>query len=303
MHTDRHVPVLLRETIEGLALKPESTVVDATFGSGGHTREILKHLGERGVLIALDADSAATAHGQDAYKGDARVTFANENFRNIASVLEARGKSEVNGLIADLGWRSEQFLGDKATHMQKGFSFQNDEPLLMTFGNPEAYPFTARDIVNEWEEGDIKNVLRGYGEERYAAKIAKRIVEMREKKPIETTNALVEIVESAVPGRYRRGKMHPATKTFQALRIAVNDELDALTALIKNTIPYLSVGGRLAIITFHSIEDRIVKHQFRDLAHDDLGIVITKKPITATEAEIAQNKRARSAKLRIFEKK
>jgi 16S rRNA (cytosine1402-N4)-methyltransferase len=191
----------------------------------------------------------------------------------------------------------EQFSGNG-----KGFSFQVDEPLIMTFGDPKDYIFTAATIVNEWEEENIKNILKGYGEERFSGRIANAIVKAREVKSIETTFELVEIIKEIVPAFYRNGRLHPATRTFQALRIAVNDEFRALEDFIKESMLLLNPGGRLAIITFHSLEDRIVKHHFRNYTHDHGGVVLTKKPITATLEELQSNPRARSAKLRIFEK-
>jgi 16S rRNA (cytosine1402-N4)-methyltransferase len=191
----------------------------------------------------------------------------------------------------------EQFSGNG-----RGFSFQIDEPLIMTFGKPEKYSFVARDIVNDWEEEDIKNVLKGYGEERFSGRIARHIVLERKKAPILTTYDLVRVIELAVPVFYTKGRIHHATRTFQALRIAVNDEFDALETFIKKSIAHLSENGRLAIITFHSTEDRIVKHLFKTFSHDRLGIVLTKKPIIAGQEELKKNPRARSAKLRIFEK-
>jgi 16S rRNA (cytosine1402-N4)-methyltransferase len=177
-----------------------------------------------------------------------------------------------------------------------------DEPLVMTFGDASEYPFTAHDIVNTWDEENIVTILQGYGEERYARRIAHGITEARSVKPILTTFELTAVIESSVPAHYRHGKLNPATRTFQALRIAVNDELGALEAFLTGALPLLKEGGRLAVITFHSLEDRIVKHRFRAFAHDLLGTLVTRKPILPTREELNSNKRARSAKLRIFEK-
>lgn len=296
----KHVTVLKKEAVDGLALKKSATVVDATLGAGGHTSEILKLLDKDGTLIAFDADQSALDALSGELHGDARIILKNENFRNIDAALTEEGISTVDAILADLGWRMEQF-----EHGGKGFSFQYDEPLLMTFGDPQnedAYAFTAKDILNDWSEESIANVLKGYGEERFAKRIARKIVEVRESAPLETSGQLVEVITSAVPKFYQTGKVHPATRTFQALRIAVNDELAALENFIEKSFSLLSSGGRLAIITFHSIEDRIVKHAFRTLADEQGGTLITKKPIIASKEELAANPRARSAKLRIIQK-
>jgi 16S rRNA (cytosine1402-N4)-methyltransferase len=292
---EQHITVLKKEAVEGLDITPEATIVDATLGSGGHAKAILEHLGKKGTLIAIDADASAI-ESFDAKKR-ATVHLVHRNFRDIDVVLRELNIENADGILADLGWRMEQFAGGS-----KGFSFLVDEPLHMTFGNPEAYPFTARDIVNEWKEEDIKNVLKGYGEERFAGRIARHIVEARAMSPIETSGELAEVVWQAVPGFYRIGRIHPATRTFQALRIAVNDELDALEVFIRKSADALKAEGRLAIISFHSIEDRIVKRTFRELQSEGRGTVLTKKPIMAGDEELRLNPRARSAKLRIFEK-
>jgi 16S rRNA (cytosine1402-N4)-methyltransferase len=249
----------------------------------------------------LDQDRTAIESFRDERKelkeSKANVYIKEGNYRNIDRILKELDITEVDGVLADLGWRIEQMSGNG-----KGFSFAVDEPLLMTYGDPKEYAFTAADILNEWEENDIRNVLKGYGEERYAGRIAGAIVEMRAHVPILHTVELADIVVGAVPPHYRRGKLHPATRTFQALRIAVNDELEALEELIHKSIQLLAPRGRLAIISFHSLEDRIVKHTFRAYAHDQKCTIITKKPITASTEEKEKNPRSRSAKLRILEK-
>lgn len=294
---DVHRPVLLKESVDALNLQEDSVVVDATLGNGGHAREILTHLGPKGVFVGIDQDPVAVSGFVWPEDTSATVHLANGNFRKLGIVLSEKGVTEADAIIADLGWRIEQMRGNG-----KGFSFMYDEPLQMTLGKPEEYAFTARDIVNDWAEEDIANVLKGYGEEQYAKRIARRIVSVRAEAPIETSGQLREVVFEAVPGWYRKKRIHPATKTFQALRIAVNDELEALTAFIEEALHALDSGGRLAIITFHSVEDRIVKQQFRRHAHDGTGTIVTKKPIAPTREETAENPRARSAKLRIFEK-
>ncbi len=298
MTNKTHITVLADEAVEALAITESSTVVDATLGASGHARQIVSKLGTHGTFVGIDADSDAIAEGKKvlaSHKGT--VHLSQGNFRNIDSILDLLHIEKVDAILADLGWRMEQFSGNG-----RGFSFQYDEPLLMTFGDPKTYPFVARDILNEWREEDIKNVLKGYGEERFAGRIARHIVEQREKEPFETTFQLVKLIEDAVPSFYKNGRIHPATRAFQALRIAVNDEFEALEEFIKKSISVLAPGGRLAIISFHSTEDRIVKHLFRNIAHDYTGTVITKKPIIASREELLLNPRARSAKLRIFEK-
>lgn len=298
MKTDTHITVLKEETVEALAIKSTSIVVDATLGSRGHAERIIAELGPKGLFIGIDADKTAIERAeQQGQTFVPKVIFEVGNFRNINSILAHLHIKEVDGILADLGWRMDQFA-----ESGKGFSFMHDEPLIMTFGNPSTYPFVAKDIVNDWAEGDIKNVLKGYGEERFSGRIARAIVEARAKKPILTTFELVKVVEDVVPGFYRRGRIHPATRTFQALRIAVNDEFETLEEFIKQSVLLLKPGGRLAIISFHSIEDRIVKHLFKNLAHDHIGVLGTKKPITASREELLHNPRARSAKLRIFQK-
>lgn len=283
--------------MEALNIKPDSIVVDATLGAHGHADLIIEKLGKKGTFIGIDADPLAVENATCELKGTAIKILHVGNFREINSILKINSINRADAILADLGWRMEQFSGNG-----KGFSFQIDEPLLMTYGNEEEYPFTARDIVNDWDEESIDNILEGYGEERFHGRIARNIVEARENASIETTHDLVEIVKRAVPTFYRNGKINPATRTFQALRIAVNDELRALEDFLRKSIESLEEDGRLAVITFHSLEDRIVKHTFRSFAHDGRGIVITKKPIVPTREEIRDNPRSRSAKLRIFEK-
>lgn len=293
-----HITVLKDEAVSALTIKPDSVVVDATLGAHGHADLILDALTPGGTFVGIDADELAIRNAKSAFSTQsACIHLVVGNFKEIDSILDALSIEKVDAILADLGWRMEQFSGNG-----KGFSFQVDEPLVMTYGEKEGYPFTAHDIVNEWDEEHIDNILEGYGEERFHGRIARTIVEARSKGEIKTTNDLVEIVRSAVPHMYRNGKINPATRTFQALRIAVNDELGVLETFLKKSINRLESGGRLAVITFHSLEDRIVKHTFRTFAHDGLGNVITKKPILPTRDEIIKNPRSRSAKLRVFEK-
>ncbi len=293
---EHHITVFRNEAVDALRIKPDSTIVDATVGSGGHTQHIVSKLGKQGLFVGIDADSSAI-NTLVLSNTEARTHLTVGNFRDLKNILGKLHISNIDGIIADLGWRIEQFTGSK-----KGFSFTVDEPLHMTYGDPELYLFDASDIVNGWEREDIENVIKGYGEERYFRKIAQAIVEERAREPIRSSGTLARVISEAVSPAYRNGKIHPATKTFQALRIAVNDELEALTQFIQQAIEILRPGGRLAIITFHSLEDRIVKHAFKDAAHDGRGVVVTKRPMVPSDEELKTNRRARSAKLRIFEK-
>ena len=291
----QHITVLLKEAVDGLQLTPTDTVVDATFGSGGHARAILAQLDHEGTYIGIDADATAL---KDQTFGDATATIhlVNDNFKHITDVVRSLHIKKVDAILADLGWRMEQFSDGG-----KGFSFKDDEPLSMTYGDPTDYEFTAYDIVNYWEEASIADIIFGYGDERFARKIASAIVAARKKAPITTTVELVACIEAAVPKRYYQ-KVHPATKTFQSLRIAVNDELGVLETLLKESFELLGDGGRLAIITFHSLEDRVVKQTFRAWSDAGIATLSTKKPISASEEELQKNPRARSAKLRIITK-
>ena len=295
-----HITVLQEEAVTSLNLKKDSVVVDCTLGSGGHAKQIITHLGLKGVYFGIDVDENAISEAFELQKSTkAKVILVEDNFRNITSIINAHQVPKVDAILADLGWRIEQFEGVSGS--PRGFSFKNDEPLAMTFGNPKKYAFTAYDIVNEWREEDIANVIFAYGEERFSRRIAKAIVEARGETSIETSVELAEIVASSVPG-YKRGKIHPATKTFQALRIAVNDEFDALRELLLSGFESLAPKGRMSIITFHSLEDRIVKETFKTLTRDQLGVLVTKKPQGPSTEELQKNPRARSAKLRTIEK-
>ncbi len=291
-----HHTVLLDEAISALGIKPAGVYIDATLGAGGHARELISHLGPEHTFLGIDADQTAL---DDFIKIGFPRTKANvllecNNFNHISDIITHYELTDVQGILADLGWRMDQFA-----HGGKGFSFSSDEPLLMTYGDPSQYELTAKDLVNEWDEEDIANVIYGYGEEVKARQIAKAIVTARRTTPIETATALAEVVSTVVP---KRGKTHPATKTFQAIRIAVNDEFSVLETFITSAFDALASGGRLVIITFHSLEDRIVKHRFRSLVADGEGSLLTKKPIVASVDEIKRNPRARSAKLRTIEK-
>lgn len=293
----KHISVLPQEAVDALHLNKDATVVDATLGAGGHARLILSELGADGTFIGFDADKTAIDALSDLKKFKATVHLVHSNFVHIQTELQKLHIENVDAILADLGWRTDQF-----TDGGKGFSFTSDDSLLMTYGDPSLYSFTAGDIVNGWDADDIANVLFGYGEERYSRQIAKAIVEYRKKNTIKTAFELAEIIFMAVPVSYRHGRIHPATKSFQGLRIAVNDEFKALEDFLSNAWQCLASGGRLAIISFHSLEDRIVKHTFRNFAQAQSGVLITKRPIVASQEELKSNPRARSAKLRIIQK-
>jgi len=292
--TPAHVSVLLSEALNALDLRAGDIVVDATAGQGGHSEAILKTAGVR--LIAIDADPQAVAAATARTKRyAARREVVEANFADIEKVLRKQRVREVTKVLFDLGWSSAQLSSGR------GFSFQTNEPLLMSYGKKAASGFTAQEILNEWDEETIANVLYGYAQERYARKIAKAIVERRALQPITSTIELSELVRDAVPPAYRHGRVHPATKTFQALRIAVNDEMGVTERGIRAAWQHLACGGRLVVITFHSIEDRLVKQLFAELSKQD-GRLLFKKPQSPSREEIIHNPRARSAKLRAIEK-
>ncbi|MEX2029240.1 MAG: 16S rRNA (cytosine(1402)-N(4))-methyltransferase RsmH [Candidatus Paceibacterota bacterium] len=288
-----HKTVLLQEVIEGLSLGKDSVVIDGTFGGGGHSMGICKRY--RGVkIIALDQDKS-TLQKKDI---NCDITFHNENFRNLDKVLKKEGIEKVNGIILDLGLSSDQL-----ENSGRGFSFTKDEPLLMTMKeNPSLEDLTAQEVVNTWEEHNLADIIYGYGEERFAKRIAKAIVEARAKSEIKTTFDLVKIIEESVPSFYKRGRLHFATKTFQAIRITVNDELGALSVGLAKGFDCLESGGRMAVISFHSLEDRIVKRFYKAKEKEKIAKLLNKKPITSNREEVKNNPRARSAKLRIMQK-
>lgn len=294
----QHISVLTTEAVEGLNLKPNSIVVDATLGAGGHARAILNQLDSTGAYIGIDADATAVALLSElTNKAKTPINLVVANFSKLDSVLETLQIGEIDAVLADLGWRTDQF-----TDGNKGFSFSADEPLLMTYGDPSNYAFTATDIVNSWAEDDVANVIYAYGEERYSRRIAKAIIEARHKHKIKTAKELATIISDSVPASYAHGRTHAATKSFQGLRIAVNDEFAVLEQFLAAAWTRLVPGGRLAVISFHSLEDRIVKHTFKQFAAGKAGLILTKKPIIASREELLSNPRARSAKLRIIQK-
>ena len=303
-----HKPVLLEETIEGLRIQPEGTYVDGTLGGGGHSCCILEKLNDQGRLIGIDQDGAAVAAAGERLERFKNVTIVRNNYCNIGQVLSDLGIQKVDGILLDLGVSSYQL-----DTPERGFSYMSDAPLDMRMDDRGA--MTAADIVNTYSAKDLERIIRVYGEEKFAASIARHITAAREGGPIKTTGELVEIIKASIPQKFLRNIGHPAKQTFQAIRIELNNELKVLTESLDTMIDLLTPGGRLAVITFHSLEDRIVKTAFKD-AQDpckcpkDLpacvcglkskGTVITKKPITASDEELAENPRAKSAKLRIF---
>ncbi len=294
----RHDSVLMNEVLSALAIQPSDTVVDATLGGGGHFAALLAALGEGGTIVGIDADLAAVERGREVYAHDRRperpvANLVNDNFRNLTRVLERLGVAPVDAILFDLGWSGYQIAAPR------GFSFQNDEPLLMTYGEGSQ---TAADIINSSSEAALADIIFVYGEERFARGIARSIVAARSRERILTTGALVAAINAGTPVWYHEQKIHQATKTFQALRIAVNDETGALREGLSAAISALAPGGRLAVISFHSIEDRIVKNVLRDAARAGPGSLLTKKPIVPSRAEILANRRARSAKLRVFKR-
>ena len=305
-----HVSVLLDECIEGLNIKPDGIYVDGTLGGAGHSSQIAKRL-TTGRLIGIDRDPVALkAAGERLAPYADRVTLVHSNFCEIAQVLEDLNIEGVDGILLDLGVSSPQ-LDDGS----RGFSYMADAPLDMRMNSEDT--LSAYDVVNTWSFDELKRILFDYGEERYAPKIASAICKKREEKPIETTLELVDVIRGAMPAQALREKQHPAKRSFQAIRIAVNDELGSVEKVMKDAIPCLNPGGRLAVITFHSLEDRIVKTAMASAAKGctcppsfpvcvcgkkPQVQVITRKPIVSTDEELERNPRARSAKLRVCEK-
>lgn len=306
-----HRPVLLEECLEGLNIHPDGIYVDGTLGRGGHSVEIAKRLNEKGRLICIDRDKVAIEEAaRKLAPWKERVLFLHGDFREIDSMFDAAGISEVDGMLFDLGVSSPQ-LDDPS----RGFSYQYDAPLDMRMNQDDV--MTAHTIVNRWPKSEIQRILSQYGEERYAAAIASAICRAREREELRTTAQLVSVIRSAMPAAALREKQHPAKRSFQGLRIAVNDELGAIATMLTKAISRLRPAGRIAVISFHSLEDRIVKSAFRQWAQGctcppEFPVcvcgkrpemkIITKKPILPTEEELRENPRSRSAKLRVAEK-
>lgn len=294
----RHVPVLLSEVMENLSPKPGEVMIDTTVGAGGHFRSLIKAAKSEGTFIGLDQDEESLEAVRAEFANLPNVFLINENFRNLDKVLESLKIEKVNKVLFDLGVSSMQI-----DSYGRGISFKKDEPLIMSMKKDIGEgDLSAEEIVNGWREEDLADLIYKYGEERFSRKIAKGIVERRREKRIETTFELVDAIARSVPAFYRRGRIHFATRTFQALRIAVNDELGALEEGLAKAWQALGGKGKVAVISFHSLEDRIVKNFFRDKAKAGEASIITKKPISPSKEEIKNNPRARSAKLRVAEK-
>lgn len=297
MENRPHIPVLLKEVVAALAVQANDNVVDCTVGAGGHSAAMLELTAPNGKLLGLDLDEAALDSARKTLERfGSRAMLVRENYANVRRVLLSQSFGPVQAALLDLGFSSIE-IDDPS----RGFSFRFDGPLDMRFDDRQ--DVTAVSIVNSWSPDELAELLTEYGEERFARNIAKGIVDRRREKRLLTTLDLVETIESSVPGFYRRGKIHPATKTFQALRIAVNDELGTIREALPELLAALEPGGRLAVISFHSLEDRIVKHFFRDEAKKETLEVLTKRPIEAGEEEVAANPRSRSAKMRVVRKK
>ena len=306
-----HTSVLLKETVDGLNVRPDGTYVDATLGGGGHAYEVCSRLSDKGRFIGIDQDAdAIEAAGKRLEGFGEKVTIIRSNYRDMKPQLHKIGIDKVDGIVIDLGVSSYQL--DTA---ERGFSYRVDAPLDMRMDQRQR--MTARDIVNDYSESELYRVIRDYGEDRFAKNIAKHIVAEREKEPIETTGQLNEIIRHSIPMKIQKTSGHPSKRTFQAIRIELNHELDVLKCSLDDMIDMLNPGGRICIITFHSLEDRIVKSAFRKnenpctcpshfpvcvCGKKSKGKVITRKPILPTTEEMESNSRSKSAKLRIFER-
>ena len=305
-----HVSVLLNECIENLNIKPDGIYVDGTMGGAGHSLEIVKKLSPKGMLIGIDRDEEALAVAKERLKDFSNVKYVHDNHDNIDEIIKNLNLKGVDGILLDLGVSSYQI--DEKT---RGFTYMNDGPLDMRMDKSQE--LTAEYIVNNYKEQELARIIFEYGEEKFSRKIAKNICEYRSNKKIETTSELVKIIEKSIPGKFREKNSHPAKRTFQAIRIEVNNEIEPLYNTVKNSINALNSKGRLCVITFHSLEDRMVKKAYVDAegkctcpkdlpycvcGNVSLGKIITKKPILPTEKEMQENSRSRSAKLRVFEK-
>ena len=309
----KHVTVLLNEAVENLKIKPDGVYVDCTLGGGGHTRKILSQLNENGRLFSFDQDQTAIEYNQKALDNqlqNGKLTLVKDNFRNIKKRLNDFGVSKIDGAVYDLGVSSPQF--DVA---QRGFSYKLEAPLDMRMDQGQA--LTAKHIVNEWSFNDLVRIFSRYGEEKFAKSIARKIEKQRQLQPIQTTTELVEVIKAGIPARARRTGGHPAKRVFQALRIAVNDELGALEASLEQVLEMLNIDGRVSVITFQSLEDRLVKSMFKEKTSlpdlpQGLPVIpqgmevdyrlVNRKPILPTKSEIETNHRAHSAKLRVIER-
>lgn len=309
----KHVTVLLNEAVENLKVKPDGIYVDCTLGGGGHTRKILSQLNENGRLFSFDQDQTAIEYNQKAFDNQlqsGKLTLVKDNFRNIKKRLNELGVSKIDGAVYDLGVSSPQF--DVA---QRGFSYKLEAPLDMRMDQSQS--LTAKQIVNEWSFNDLVRIFSRYGEEKFAKSIARKIEKQRQLQPIQTTTELVEVIKAGIPARARRTGGHPAKRVFQALRIAVNDELGALETSLEQVLEMLNIDGRVSVITFQSLEDRLVKSMFKEKTSlpdlpQGLPVIpqgmevdyrlVNRKPILPTKSEIETNHRAHSAKLRVIER-
>ena len=309
----KHVTVLLNEAVENLKIKPDGVYVDCTLGGGGHTRKILSQLNENGRLFSFDQDQTAIEYNQkalDSQLQSGKLTLVKDNFRNIKKRLNELGVSKIDGAVYDLGVSSPQF--DVA---QRGFSYKLEAPLDMRMDQSQS--LTAKQIVNEWSFNDLVRIFSRYGEEKFAKSIARKIEKQRQLQPIQTTTELVEVIKAGIPARARRTGGHPAKRVFQALRIAVNDELGALETSLEQVLEMLNIDGRVSVITFQSLEDRLVKSMFKEKTSlpdlpQGLPVIpqgmevdyrlVNRKPILPTKSEIETNHRAHSAKLRVIER-
>ena len=309
----KHRPVLLEETIESLKIRPDGIYVDGTLGGAGHASQVCKRLSEKGRFVGIDQDDCALQAAGERLKEfgkNVRIDCVKSNYCQMKSVLENLGIDKVYGILLDIGVSSYQL--DNA---ERGFTYREDAPLDMRMDQSSS--FSAKDVVNQYDEMQLYRVIRDYGEEKFAKNIAKHIVAARQEKEIETTGELIEIIKASIPAKVRATGGHPAKRTFQAIRIEVNRELEVLQDSIDEMIDLLNDGGRLCIITFHSLEDRIVKNKFREnedpcicpknfpvcvCGRKSRGKVITRKPIVPSEQEVQENKRSKSSKLRVFEK-
>ncbi|TGE32671.1 16S rRNA (cytosine(1402)-N(4))-methyltransferase RsmH [Desulfosporosinus sp. Sb-LF] len=305
-----HVTVLLEETVDAVVTNPSGRYVDCTLGGAGHSSMILGRLGSSGKLIGFDQDDQAIRHAQELFGQDERITLVNRNFESLEETLKELDLLPVDGILFDLGVSSPQL--DEA---ERGFSYMQDAPLDMRMDPSRS--LNAREIVNSWSEEELAKVIWNYGEEKWSKRIAQFIVRARNEQPLETTGDLVQVIKAAVPSAVRRSGPHPAKRTFQAIRIAVNDELGVLDRVLDQALRCLDHGGRIGVITFHSLEDRIVKERMKSwlgrcTCPPELPIcrceakamakVLTRKPILPSEEEVEQNPRSRSAKLRVAEK-
>jgi len=295
-----HIPVLLQETSDLLDPQKGETILDCTFNRAGHSVELAKRIGKLGTLIGFDLDHVALEEGEKVLKTGLgkdlpELILCETNFRHVVDVIKNKKVKNVDVLLADLGLSSQEL-----DISGRGFTFQKEEPLRMTLSSRDNSLITAHIVVNEWSQETIEQILRAFSDESFAGRIARNIVEAREIQPITTTKELADIVYHAVPVAYKKGKIHPATKTFQAIRMAVNDEVGALQELLESLPKVISEGGRVGFISFHSVEDRLVKNYFRD--HKDEWLVVTKKPLPPSLMEQKENPRSRSAKLRVYKK-